>query len=343
MSRTSRFTVRHNAFSCDNAAEVAAIDEMWSAIDWDKQRRRVSVEGRVVEFVEVGAGPCIVLIHGQGGCWQWWLRLMPLLATGARVLAIDLAGFGGSQGAEGDVFEAQIETVIGVLDRCRIAKATLVGHSMGGLITLAAATAHPDRVEALALVDAGGGAISGARLEIILKTFAVTNVVLQWSWFTGLLVAVPPLRRLTFALAVVDRQVVTKKMAAQIIPRLGSSGFIATLRAAAQALESIAPERVHCPTVVLWGSRDRILPVSTGRNLAARIEHATFEQLEDVGHCPMLEAPHRLAAKLAAIGDTADAPIRQLRRETPLSDGSSARASTDGSRSRHDTLEGDVL
>lgn len=330
MNKARTFALRHNASHRNKTAGApTTMDDVWGSIDWHQFCHRAVIDNRIVQFVDVGSGPCVVLVHGQGGCWQWWLRLIPLLASDSRVIAIDLAGFGGSQIAERDVFDAQVATVIGVLDHCRIAKATLVGHSMGGMVTLATATAHPDRVEALALIDAGGGSISGARLDLILTTFRITNAVLQWSWLTRLLIAGPLLRRITFAMAVVDRRVVTRRIAAQIVPRLGSPGFIATLHAAASALEAIAPELIHCPTLVLWGSRDRILPVATGRNLAGRIQNAKFEQLENIGHCPMLEAPSELAAHLATIRDSTDVLADRVPRERSGSDGSSARASAD--------------
>ena len=56
-----------------------------------------------------------MLVHGQGGAWQWWLRVIPAVARHTRVIALDLAGFGASQPvAAGDVFEEQVATVIGL-------------------------------------------------------------------------------------------------------------------------------------------------------------------------------------------------------------------------------------
>ena len=83
------------------ADTVCDPDADWQSIKWSRHTRDIMVDGRRVHYVDVGAGPAVVLIHGQGGCWQWWLRTIPTLAAQTRVIAVDLAGFGESDPIKG--------------------------------------------------------------------------------------------------------------------------------------------------------------------------------------------------------------------------------------------------
>src|ERR1700745_1380408 len=82
-------------------------DREWQSIDWSAHTRDAIIRGRRIRYAEIGSGPAVVLIHGQGGSWQWWLRVMPPLAAHGRMIAVDLAGFGASEpiAEDDDVFQ----------------------------------------------------------------------------------------------------------------------------------------------------------------------------------------------------------------------------------------------
>src|SRR5207247_3780557 len=69
----------------------------WLDIDWQQHLRSCTVNGARVNYVEMGAGPPVVFIHGLSGCWQNWLENIPHFARRHRVIAVDLAGFGESE------------------------------------------------------------------------------------------------------------------------------------------------------------------------------------------------------------------------------------------------------
>jgi pimeloyl-ACP methyl ester carboxylesterase len=226
-------------------------DAGWKAVDWSVHTHQATVRGRRITYADIGSGPATVLVHGQGGSWQWWLRVLPTVSPHRRVIAVDLPGFGGSDPiARGDVFTEHVATIIGLLDHLGLADATIAGHSMGGLVALQVACDHPDRVAGLMLIDAGGANISARRLALIV---------------TGLR------------------------------PSALSSRF---QHAAAIAVNRVTPHAVTCPSLILWGVRDRILPVSTGHVLASKIPDARFVPLENVGHCVMVEAADQFSQLL---------------------------------------------
>jgi pimeloyl-ACP methyl ester carboxylesterase len=283
-----------------DTAQWERADHEWAEIDWAPYVRDAVVRGRQVRYVDVGAGRPVVLVHGQGGAWQWWLRVMPAVAHHTRVIALDLAGFGASEPvATGDVFEEQVATVIGVLDELRLAKATIVGHSMGGLVSLKVACDHPDRVDGLVLIDSGSNIMGPARLRAILLGFRLFDWVFGFAAVPRAIARWGFLRAVFFALAVANPRCITRSLASQLVPRMAAPGFIAGMEAAGKAVAEATPEAVRCPALVLWGSADRIVPLSSGRQLAEAIPHAGLVVLDDVAHCAMLEKPDETATLIA--------------------------------------------
>ena len=278
-------------------AQWERADREWAEIDWDPYVRDAAVRGRRVRYVDVGTGRPVVLVHGQGGAWQWWLRVIPAVARHARVIALDLAGFGASEPvATGDVFSEQVATVIGILDELRLARATIVGHSMGGLVSLKVACDHPGRVDGLMLIDSGSNIMGPARLRAILLGFRLFDWVFSFSAVPRAIARWRYLRSLFFALAVVGPRCITRSLADELVPRMAAPGFIAGMQAAGKAVGEATPEAVSAPALVLWGRKDRIVPLSSGRQLADAIPRARLVVLDDVAHCAMLERPAETAA-----------------------------------------------
>lgn len=270
----------------------SSLDVPWQDIDWAPHIHDVALRGRNIRYVDIGSGPAVVLIHGQGGSWQFWLRSLPLLAAKCRVIAIDLAGFGGSERiGSGDVFTEHVGTINDLLIDLGLAKAVIVGHSMGGLVSIRFTCEHPDRVAGLALVDAGGSPLGPIRLALILATFRVFNIVFGIQRVSQFVARSGWLSQLFFALAVGDRHTMSTDLALEILPRMTSPGFIETMEAAAIAVGEVAPDQINCPSLVIWGTKDRILTVTAGRALAEEIPDARFAALDGIGHCPMIELP----------------------------------------------------
>src|SRR5947199_312838 len=118
----------------------------------------VRVGGQLVHAEQVGDGEPVVLLHGFGASAYSWRKVIPALAQGHRVVAIDLNGFGYTQrprSRESYTREGQAKLVLDTLDALGIARAHVVGHSYGGGITLYLAARHPERFRSMVLVDWG--------------------------------------------------------------------------------------------------------------------------------------------------------------------------------------------
>jgi pimeloyl-ACP methyl ester carboxylesterase len=114
--------------------------------------------GQKIAYVEQGTGPeTIIFIHGLGSCLSAWEKNIPDLKRSYRTIALDLPGYGKSSKMNVQAgMAAYAQTVIALMDKLKINKATLVGHSMGGQVALTAALQAPERVQNLILAAPAG-------------------------------------------------------------------------------------------------------------------------------------------------------------------------------------------
>jgi pimeloyl-ACP methyl ester carboxylesterase len=119
--------------------------------------REIKIDNDVLSYVELGHGKPVLAIHGLGGNWAVWLQNLPELASGYRVIAIDLPGFGRSgPSGHGVAISGYSRLVSSLVDELALERPVLVGNSLGGWIAADVALRVPDRVGGLVLVDAGG-------------------------------------------------------------------------------------------------------------------------------------------------------------------------------------------
>src|SRR3954470_4811460 len=161
----------------------------WMDIDWRACQRFVEVDGRRVNVVELGEGePAMVFVHGLAGSWQNWLENLPhFAATGHRVIAFDLPGFGVSEDPSEKIsIPGYGRHVDALLDRLGVGPAVLVGNSMGGFIAAEVAIQYPERVERLVLVSAAGLTVEYQRNEPALGALRYgRRLLLAWGGFVG--------------------------------------------------------------------------------------------------------------------------------------------------------------
>src|ERR1700694_5889931 len=142
------------AFTITAAALLALIVPVWAQAPVSKQ---VEVFGQKIHYLEAGAGPNVILLHGLGGDASNWATTTPALASKFHVWAPDQIGFGAS---DKPLIHYRVTTLVDFLEgfckKAGIDKATVVGNSLGGWTAMAFTLAHPERVEKLVLVDSAG-------------------------------------------------------------------------------------------------------------------------------------------------------------------------------------------
>jgi pimeloyl-ACP methyl ester carboxylesterase len=268
----------------------------WLDIDWQQHLRSCVVRGARVNYVEMGEGPPVVLIHGLSGCWQNWLENIPHLAKRHRVVAVDLAGFGESELPHEEIsipgYGRFIDAFLGEI---ALEKGALVGNSMGGFIAAETAISHPSRVEKLVLVSAAGlVSLSKARLHMLERAARLfhpaTAALLARREH---LVRRPGLRRAMLYGVAKYPERLAPELCWEVASGAGKPGFLDALAAIlAYDFRDRLPE-LSVPTLIVWGSDDRVVPVAGAHEYERLIPGGRCEIFEDTGHVPMLERPAR--------------------------------------------------
>ena len=251
-----------------------------------------TIDSTRVRLIDSGRGTPVVFIHGIGASlYSWRHTLPPVAGAGYRVVAFDNRGFGFSEhSAHGYRNADYVRLVVELLDSLGIASAVLVGHSMGGTIAAEVALAHPDRVRGLVLIDAAG---YGVRWPGVLKIarwpfIGGIATTFRGRWFTERIL------RATFA----DPARVTEADVDQYYAPVPQPGFGRALRGVLREFrfDSLGGRlaRVQAPTLVLWGTADRWIPVRDGARFARELPRSELVVIERSGHNPHEESPDRV-------------------------------------------------
>jgi len=274
-----------------------------SAASYRIALRAPGVPRTVLHVWERGHGPPLVLLHGLGASIFTWRHIMPALARGHRVIALDLRGFGRSDKPFDQRYTAadQAALVAAFIAKRGLNGVTLIGHSFGGTVALNAALklrGKPHRVTRLVIMDAPALKQDfGAGAEL-LRAPGLPYVAMTMT---------PPelmARLLLHVVSAPGRAVPERDIRGYAAPfyDLGSRhAFIATAQAilAANTRRLGARYRaIRQPTLLVWCRRDRIVPLATGRRLRRRLPHAHLEVLGRCNHLPQDEVPGALLAKL---------------------------------------------
>jgi pimeloyl-ACP methyl ester carboxylesterase len=277
----------------------------WLDIDWRSHQRWVTVEGNPINTIELGEGPPLVFVHGLGGSWQNWLEQLPELAREHRVVAMDLPGFGYSPMPHEQISIAGYARLLdGLLAELGIDAAGVIGNSMGGFIGAELAISFPQRVERLVLVSAAGLSTHNDPVPVRAMPALVRLeriIAAGTAWLAAKSETVMRRRRLREAtLYAVVRHPgrLPPALAAEQLRGAGKPGFIAALQAVIDYdVRDRLPE-IACPTLIVWGDRDRLISVRDADVFEELIPNSRKVIFEDTGHMAMLERPAAFNALL---------------------------------------------
>ncbi|MCW3063522.1 MAG: alpha/beta hydrolase fold protein [Solirubrobacterales bacterium] len=265
----------------------------WLDIDWPAQRRWVTIGGRPMNVIELGSGPPLLLIHGLGGSWQNWLETIPHFARAHRVIAPDLPGFGESPlPADSISIPGYGRAMRSLMDALEIPSAAVVGNSMGGFIGMELAVQFPERVERLVLVSAAGIAIEYQRREPIRTIARALEFAAGWVGAQADIVARRPrLRQLFLRTAAAHPERLPVPIAAEQLRASGKPGWLGAFDALLSYRIRPRLGEIRCPTLIVWGDRDRMVPVRDADEFERAIPGARKVIFRDTGHMAMIERP----------------------------------------------------
>lgn len=269
--------------------------------------RSIAVGDRQIHLAEFGAGPPVLMLHGGGpgaAGLSNYSRNVQALASRFRVLVPDLPGYGRSSKTvdADDPFGGLASAMVGLLDALDLARAHVVGNSLGGACALRMALDRPERIGRLVLMGPGGIGVSQGqptpgllrllsyyggdgpsfdklarfiREDLVYDAASVSDAMLRERFESSIdpeVVANPPLR------APKDAQVLGR-MDFLLDPRLSTFDH---------------------PTLVLWGTEDRVNPASGGAALQARLPACDLFLFSRTGHWVQWERAAEFNAVVAA-------------------------------------------
>lgn len=284
----------------------------WQTVDWRAHQRWITVADRPINVVELGDGPqTVVFVHGLSGSWQNWLPNLLPFAAAHRVVALDLPGFGASPMPRDPIsIDGYARILDELLGRLGIEEAVLVGNSMGGFVSAELALLFPARVARLVLVGAAGISVQQEYTDRQLDGLrrAGTLFALYGGWLASRadhLVRRPRVRDALSRLVIADPRRVSAPLLAEQLRGSGKPGFIDAMLSMARSPIADRLSAVRCPTLVVHGDQDKLVPVRDADEFERRISDADKLIYAGVGHTPQIEVPERFNADVLAFVDAA--------------------------------------
>jgi pimeloyl-ACP methyl ester carboxylesterase len=262
--------------------------------------RMADIGGVRTRYFVGGQGPPLVVVHGLGGAAVNFSELAPLLARRHRVLVPDLPGHGRTLPlGEIDGLTAYADHVAAVAELEGMLPARVLGYSMGGVVALRLAVSRPDEVTALLLVAAAGIVSTTRRAIVWFRFVSLVKPGRLMTGFRGTIARRPRLRWLPFGLwGAVDPPALSPR---SVIGFLEGPSQHTDTATAGWALLNEDPrldlDRVRCPVLLVWGARDRLVPLADGFEYARRLR-APIRALPATGHLLIGEQPDECAAIL---------------------------------------------
>jgi pimeloyl-ACP methyl ester carboxylesterase len=259
--------------------------------DLDVRERRLSLGGVSTAVLEGGRGRPLVLLHGPGAYGLAWRRVIPELIATHRVIAPDLPGHGESDMFAGALDTGRLMAWLGdLIEQTCPEPPVLAGHALGGAVAARFAAEHGERLAALVLIDALGltdfqpAPEFGQALSEYLSS--PTQQTLDGLW-AQCAYDFPALRA--------GMGDLWEPLNAYTLERVRAPGGLPALRdfmarVGVPALPRDVLARIAVPTTLIWGRRDRAIPLRVAEDASARFGWR-LNVIEDSADDPALEQP----------------------------------------------------
>jgi pimeloyl-ACP methyl ester carboxylesterase len=266
--------------------------------------------------------PTVILFHGLGASSTSFYTVVPRLRRTYRVIVPDLPGYGSSQVPPGKAY-LPFGEMVDVAERfvAKVAPrgAYVAGNSMGGWIAAKIASRRPDLVQGMALLNPGGPALRAEDWVDFARVLWAEEAMDEWY---GRM-----FHRTPFGLRLFARdfkRIMRSPSVADVVQSLRPEDF----------LTEAELEKVKCPSVLVWGERDRFIPEGCKSFYLEKLKDVRYEPVPDCGHCPQLECPHRTADILLQLPSLAAARAQERGAAAKPATGSGRRPGTPVPRRR---------
>jgi pimeloyl-ACP methyl ester carboxylesterase len=256
----------------------------------------ITTDQGIVHYEVYGRGRPVILLHGWLGSWGLWQETMAFLGAFYRTYALDFWGFGES-GKKRETYAVQdfVILVDQFMDRLGIDNAPLVGHSMGGTVSLLVAIQYPQRVKKVVVV---GSPIVGSSLAFPLKLAGRRPIAsllfnMMWAFRLGMRIASPLICRDSRFPEMMDKD----------LSRTTVESFLLSI--ASLRCTDLQPmlNQIKVPTMGMYGKNDNIVHPLQWKTLQAGVPQTQVECFPKAGHFIMLDNPDTFIQKLKSFLD----------------------------------------
>lgn len=259
----------------------------------------ITTDQGIVHYEVYGRGRPVILLHGWLGSWGLWQETMGYLGRYYRTYALDFWGFGES-GKKRETYDVQdfVSLVDQFMEQLGIGRAPLVGHSMGGTVSLLVAIQFPTRVRKVVVV---GSPIVGSSLSLLLKLFGrrqIASIVYTNLWAL----------RLSFRLLApfYSRDRNWPEMMNRDLSRTTLESFLRSI--ASLRRTDLRPHicQIKVPVMGMYGDKDIVVAPDQWKPIQAGLPEARIERFSSAGHFIMLDEPQKF---METLRDFLDSPV----------------------------------
>jgi pimeloyl-ACP methyl ester carboxylesterase len=256
----------------------------------------ITTDQGIVHYEVYGRGRPVILLHGWLGSWGLWQETMGYLGKYYRTYALDFWGFGES-GKKRETYAIQdfVSLVDQFMDQLGIANAPLVGHSMGGTVSLSVAIKYPERVLKVVVV---GSPIAGSSLAWPLKWAGYRPIAFMLFNMMGLFRT-----SMRIASPFICRDPRFPDMMDRDLSRTTIESFLLSIASLRRTDLRRDLNKVNIPVMGMYGDNDNIVHPMQWKPLKVGVEHSYTERFPKAGHFIMLDEPQPFINKLKSFLD----------------------------------------
>lgn len=242
---------------------------------------KIKIQGLTTHYKQIGKGSPVVILHGWGGSLNSWEKVMEILSKKHMVVCLDLPGFGKSDDPkEPWDINNYISFILDFLKALKIDEFVLLGHSFGGGLGTKITAKNPRIVKKLILCDA---AVVRAKKRLTLRQKVVKTFAKIFK----------PLNKNRF---------IQSKVTPFAYKLAGTSDYFSANDIMKETFKKISKEDLRAfttyikkPTLIIWGSEDKITPLEDAYTLKNMIDHAKLIIIEKTKHSPHLKKPEEVS------------------------------------------------
>lgn len=249
-------------------------------------------EQGIVHYESYGRGRPVLLLHGWLGSWSLWRKSIEILGRDFRTYALDFFGFGESGDKASDFSVSTFVLLVNqFMDRLGIVKAPLIGHSMGGTVSLSSAVRFPDRIVKVIVI---GSPIQGASLNMMLKASGNQR-------FANLIWSFPNLVKLFirgYAYFMANDGRMMSKMIGDDLNNVTTRSYFESIGTLRQTDLREEIRGLQMPVMGMYGRKDIIVNPGQSKVLKQYVSHSKIDWYRNAGHFIMLDQPDRFHASV---------------------------------------------